>query len=61
MFYAVSPHKALISVQGSGIKKDRNLIAISPIDLEISDINDIVAFVNSLTPLDLGKPIQFNP
>ena len=60
-FYAVSPHKALISVKGSGIEKDRNLIAIAPIDLEISDINDIVAFVHSLTPLDLGKPIQFNP
>ena len=28
---------------------------------EMSDINDIVAFVHSLTPLDLGKPIQFNP
>jgi len=27
----------------------------------MSDINDIVAFVHSLTPLDLGKPIQFNP
>jgi len=27
----------------------------------MNDINDIVAFVHSLTPLDLGKPIQFNP
>ena len=60
-FYAVSPHKALISVEGSGIKKDRALITIAPIDLRMDDINDIVAFVHSLTPLDLGKPIQFNP
>ena len=60
-FYTVSPHKALISVKGSGIEKDRELIAIAPIDLKMSDINDIVAFVHSLTPLDLGKPIQFNP
>jgi len=60
-FYTVSPHKALISVKGSGIQKDRELITIAPIDLEMSDINDIVAFVHSLTPLDLGKPIQFNP
>ena len=60
-FYAVSPHKALISVEGSGIKKDRSLITIAPIDLKMSDINDIVAFVHSLTPLDLGKPIQANP
>jgi hypothetical protein len=37
------------------------LITIAPIDLQMSDINDIVAFVHSLTPLDLGKPIQFNP
>ena len=60
-FYAVSPHKALISVEGSGIEKDRALITIAPIDLRMDDINDIVAFVHSLTPLDLGKPIQFNP
>jgi len=60
-FYTVSPHKALISVKGSGIEKDHELITIAPIDLVISDINDIVAFVHSLTPLDLGKPIQFNP
>ena len=60
-FYAVSPHKALISVEGSGIEKDRDLITIAPIDLKMSDINDIVAFVHSLTPLDLGKPIQVNP
>lgn len=60
-FYAVSPHKALISVEGSGIEKNRALITIAPIDLQMDDINDIVAFVNSLTPLDLGKPIQFNP
>ena len=60
-FYAVSPHKALISVEGSGIEKDRALITIAPIDLKMDDINDIVAFVHSLTPLDLGKPIQFNP
>ena len=61
MFYAVSPHKALISVEGSGIEKNRALITIAPIDLQMDDINDIVAFVHSLTPLDLGKPIQFNP
>ncbi len=60
-FYAVSPHKALISVEGSGIEKNRALITIAPIDLQMDDVNDIVAFVNSLTPLDLGKPIQFNP
>ena len=60
-FYTVSPHKALISVKGSGIEQDRALITIAPIDLQMSDINDIVAFVHSLTPLDLGKPIQFNP
>lgn len=60
-FYAVSPHKALISVEGSGIEKDRDLITIAPIDLKMSDVNDIVAFVHSLTPLDLGKPIQVNP
>ncbi len=60
-FYAVSPHKALISVEGSGIEKNRALITIAPIDLQMDDINDIVAFVHSLTPLDLGKPIQFNP
>ena len=60
-FYTVSPHKALISVKGSGIEQNRRLITIAPIDLQMSDINDIVAFVHSLTPLDLGKPIQFNP
>ena len=60
-FYTVSPHKALISVNGSGIEKDRELITIAPIDLEMTDINDIVAFVHKLTPLDLGQPIQFNP
>ena len=60
-FYTVSPHKALISVKGSGIEMNRELIAIAPIDLQMSDINDIVAFVYSLTPLDLGKPIQSNP
>ena len=60
-FYAVSPHKALISVEGSGIEKNRALITIAPIDLQMDDVNDIVAFVHSLTPLDLGKPIQFNP
>jgi len=60
-FYTVSPHKALISVKGSGIKKNRELITIAPIDLEMTDINDIVAFVHSLTPLDLGQPIQSNP
>ena len=54
----MSPHKALISVEGSGIEKDRDLITIAPIDLKMSDVNDIVAFVHSLTPLDLGKPIQ---
>ena len=57
-FYAVSPHKALISVEGSGIEKDRALITIAPIDLKMDDINDIVAFVHSLTPLDLGKPVN---
>ena len=60
-FYAANPHKALISVTGSGIEKDRDMIAIAPIDMEIEDINHIVAFVHSLTPLDLGKPIQLNP
>ena len=60
-FYTVSPHKALISVNGSGIEKNRELITIAPIDLELTDINDIVAFVHTLTPLDLGQPLQFNP
>ena len=48
-------------MNGSGIEKDRELITIAPIDLEMTDINDIVAFVHKLTPLDLGQPIQFNP
>lgn len=60
-FYTVSPHKALISVRGSGIEKDRELITIAPIDLTIEQVNDIVAFVHTLEPLDLGRPIQYNP
>ena len=60
-FYNANPHKALIFVAGSGIEKDRDMIAIAPIDMKIEDINHIVAFVHSLTPLDLGSPIQLNP
>lgn len=60
-FYAVSPHKALITVEGSGIEKDPDLITIAPIELRIEQVNDIVAFVHTLEPLDLGRPIQFNP
>lgn len=60
-FFTVSPHKALISVKGSGITQDRALIPMAPIDLSIEDVNDIVAFVHGLEPLDLGRPIQFNP
>jgi len=60
-FYAVSPHKALITVKGSGISQDSDLIAIAPINLTIEQVNDIVAFVHTLEPLDLGRPIQFNP
>jgi len=60
-FFTVSPHKALIIVQGSGIEKDESLITIAPIELTMTDINDIVAFVHTLEPLDLGRPIQMNP
>lgn len=60
-FYTVSPHKALIHVRGSGIDKDPDLITIAPIELRIEQINDIVAFVHTLEPLDLGRPIQYNP
>lgn len=60
-FYAVSPHKALIIVEGSGITKDESLISMQPIRLSVNEVNDIVAFVHSLEPLDLGQPIQSNP
>jgi hypothetical protein len=60
-FYAVSPHKALIIVEGSGISKDPSLISMEPIRLTLEEVNDIVAFVHSLEPLDLGRPIQANP
>ena len=61
IFYTVSPHKALIQVAGSGIDQNPDLIPIAPIKLTFNDINDIVAFVHSLEPLDLGKPVQMNP
>jgi hypothetical protein len=60
-FYAVSPHKALIIVEGSGITKDPSLISMQPIRLSVAEVNDIVAFVYGLEPLDLGQPIQANP
>ena len=60
-FYVVSPHKALISVEGSGIEKDRALITIAPIDLKWTTSTILLRLCIRWTPLDLGKPIQFNP
>lgn len=55
-FYMANPHRGLITVKD--VATPREVVPIAPIVLTLEQIDDILSYVNSLTPKDLGAPLQ---
>jgi len=57
-FYALNPHPSFSQISGVTPPFDANLPPpISPLFLTPGDLDDIIAFVDSLRPADLGAPL----
>jgi len=57
-FWSVSPHASVISVKGMSERKSPAAASnIVPIQLTPEDVNDILAYVATIKPKDLGAPI----
>ncbi len=59
VFWTANPHRAVVTVKDMSEEKDPdNPVHIAPIVLSQDDVDDLVAYVASVKPKDLGKPIQ---
>lgn len=58
-FYALNPHPAFTQVEGvtEEFPEDRPS-PIAPIEVTLEGVEDILAYVSSLPPADLGAPVQ---
>lgn len=58
-FYAANPHRALIAIESiQDPHTEQRPVHIARIHLTLDDVLDIVTFVSTLEPLDLGAPVQ---
>lgn len=58
-FYTANPHRALIAIESvQDPHTDQTPVHIARIKLTLDDVLDIVTFVGTLEPLDLGAPVQ---
>jgi hypothetical protein len=58
-FYAANPHRALIGVTGvTDPNHPDRPVPIAPITLTLDQINDILAYADSIEAKDLGMPVQ---
>ena len=59
-FWTVSPHLNVISINEVYEAGSKTVpITISPIRISLEQVDDILAYVASIHPKDLGKPINF--
>ena len=57
-FWTVNPHVSIISVEDLfEAGSDNSPVPIVPVNLRLEDIDDILAYVNSIEAKDLGSPI----
>ena len=60
-FYTANPHPSFTQVDGVTAPFDPNReVHIAPVEITIEDVEAITAFVATLTPKDLGRPVQAN-
>lgn len=58
-FYVLNPHGAFTQIEDVTPPFADNLPpAIVPVEMSITDLQDVLAYVNGLEPADLGAPIQ---
>lgn len=58
-FYLANPHRGLIEVEGlTDPETDDRPLPIAPIVVTLDQIDDILAYLNSLKPKDLGAPVR---
>ena len=58
-FWTVSPHLNVISISEVYQAGSKTVpITIAPIELSLDEVDDILAYVASIVPKDLGKPIN---
>jgi hypothetical protein len=59
-FWTVSPHLNVISINEVYEAGSKTVpVTISPIRISLEQVDDILAYVASINPKDLGKPINF--
>lgn len=59
VFYTANPHRGLIAIESvQDPHTDQRPVHIARIKLTLDDVLDIVTFVSTLEPLDLGAPVQ---
>ena len=59
-FWTVRPHLNVISINEVYEAGSKTVpITISPIRISLEQVDDILAYVASINPKDLGKPINF--
>ena len=59
-FWTVSPHLNVISITEVHEAGSKTVpVTISPIRISLEQVDDILAYVASIKPKDLGKPINF--
>ena len=60
-FYTANPHPSFTQVEGVTEPFDPNReVHVAPVEITIDDVEAITSFVATLTPKDLGRPVQAN-
>ena len=59
-FWAANPHRAVVTVEDMSEEKDpERPLHVAPVLLTQKDLDDLMAYVATIKPKDLGKPIEF--
>ncbi len=59
-FWAANPHRAVVTVEELSAEKDpARPLHVAPVMLSMKDLDDLMAYVATIAPKDLGKPIEF--
>lgn len=60
-FYAENPHPSFTQVEGVTEPFDPNRqVHVAPMEITLDEVEAITAFVSTISPKDLGRPVQSN-
>lgn len=59
-FYTANPHPSFTVIDGITAPQDTTTLHIAPVEMSLEDVEAITAFVATLEPKNLGRPVAAN-